>query len=95
MAKKGTIFNTYSNEIKLSAVQSYLNGEGSYDIMAEKYQIRSSTQLKNWVKKYKECGEITDTRGKNSEMKGIPNPLKGKRIHFKTVEYLKKQYPNL
>lgn len=45
--KKGTIFNTYSNEIKLSAVQSYLNGEGSYDMIAEKYQIRSSTQLKN------------------------------------------------
>lgn len=55
-------------------------------MIAEKYQTRSSTQLKNWVKKYKECGEITDTRGKNSEMKGISNPLKGKRIHFKTVE---------
>ncbi|OTX85666.1 transposase, partial [Bacillus wiedmannii] len=34
MAKKGTTFNTYSNEIKLSAVQSYLNGEGSYDMIA-------------------------------------------------------------
>lgn len=76
MAKKGTTFNTYSNEIKLSAVQSYLNGEGSYDMIAEKYQIRSSTQLKNWVKKYKECGEITDTRGENNKMKGIPNPLR-------------------
>ncbi|MEK4677581.1 MULTISPECIES: hypothetical protein [Bacillus] len=29
MAKKGTIFHTYSNEIKLSAVQSYLIGEGT------------------------------------------------------------------
>ena len=106
MAKKGTTFNTYSNEIKLSAVQSYLNGEGSYDMIAKKYQIRSTTQLKNWVKKYKERGEITDTRGENNKTKGIPNPLKGKRIHFKTVEeerdyykaqveYLKKQYPNL
>ncbi|MGR9632924.1 hypothetical protein ACU82A_01635 [Bacillus cereus] len=46
MAQKGTTFNTYSNEIKLAAVQSYLNGEGSYDMIAEKYQIRSSTQLK-------------------------------------------------
>ena len=46
ITKKGTTFNTYSNEIKLSAVQSYLNGEGSYDMIAKKYQIRSSTQLK-------------------------------------------------
>ncbi|OUM45741.1 transposase [Bacillus pseudomycoides] len=106
MTKKGSTFNTYSEELKLSAVQSYLNGEGSYNMIKEKYQLRSSTQLKNWVKKFKECGEITDTRGKNSGMKGIPNPLKGKRVHFNTVEeerdyykaqveYLKKQYPNL
>lgn len=106
MTKKGLTFNIYSEELKLSAVQSYLNGEGSYNKIKEKYQLRSSTQLKNWVKKYKECGEITDTRGKNSGMKGIPNPLKGKRVHFNTVEeerdyykaqveYLKKQYPNL
>lgn len=28
MTKKGSTFNTYSEELKLSAVQSYLNGEG-------------------------------------------------------------------
>jgi hypothetical protein len=38
MAKKGTTFNTYSNEIKLSAVQSYLNGEGSYDMVSPNYK---------------------------------------------------------
>ena len=70
MTKKGSTFNTYSEELKLSAVQSYLNGEGSYNMIKEKYQLRSSTQLKNWVKKYKECGEITDTRGENNKMKG-------------------------
>lgn len=76
MTKKGSTFNTYSEKLKLSAVQSYLNSEGSYNMIKEKYQIRSSTQLKNWVKKYKESGG----------MKGISNPLKGKRIHFKTIE---------
>ncbi|MGA4466942.1 hypothetical protein ACPA2L_30945 [Bacillus bombysepticus] len=50
-------------------------------MIKERYQIRSSTQLKNQVKKYKECGEITDNRGKNSGMKGISNPLKGVPPH--------------
>ncbi|MEK4780820.1 transposase [Bacillus sp. FSL L8-0199] len=59
------------------AVQSYLNGEESYNMIKEKYQIRSSTQLKNWIKKYKEFGVITDTRGRNDGIKGISNPLKG------------------
>lgn len=86
MTKKGFTFNTYSEEFKLSAVQSYLNGEGSYNMIKEKYQIRSSIQLKNQVKKYKECHEITDTRGGSGGMKGISNPLKGKRIYFKTIE---------
>lgn len=86
MAKKGLTFNTYSKKLKLSDVQSYLNGEGSYDTITEKYKIKSPTQLKNWVKKYKEYGEITDMRGKSNGMKGIPNPLKGKRVHFNTIE---------
>ena len=29
--KKGSTFNTYSEELKLSAVQSYLNGEWCYN----------------------------------------------------------------
>ena len=49
MAKKGTTFNTYSNEIKLSAIQSYLNGEGSYDMIAEKYEIRGLLNLRVYI----------------------------------------------
>ncbi|WP_257205561.1 transposase [Bacillus cereus] len=62
--KKGSAFNTYSEKLKLSAVQSYLNDERSYNMIKKKYQIRRSTQLKILGKiKYKELGEITDTRG--------------------------------
>ncbi|HDR4901691.1 TPA: transposase [Bacillus cereus] len=86
------MFNTYLEELKLSAVQSYLNGEGSYNMIKEKYQIRSSTQLKNWVEKYKECGESSDTHGKNGGIKGIPNPLKGKRVYFRTIEVERDYY---
>ncbi|MBM7361807.1 transposase-like protein [Priestia taiwanensis] len=30
MAKKGSNFNSYSAELKLEVVQSYLNNEGGY-----------------------------------------------------------------
>lgn len=100
--------NRYSEELKLQAVHSYLNGEGSYVTIAKQYGLKSKTQLEYWVKWYKENGTVySASTGKNGRGgKGIPNPLKGKRIYFNSVEeerdyykaqveYLKKQYPNL
>ena len=46
----------YSYEFKLKIVQAYLNGEGSYDWLAKKYNIPSSTPIKEWVATYKEFG---------------------------------------
>ena len=42
----------YSKELKLSAVQAYLNGEGSQAAICKKYGISSRTQLQNWIKMY-------------------------------------------
>lgn len=68
--------NKYSKELKLQAVKDYLNGEGSYETLKEKYKLRSSTQLKNWVmwynghKEFKERssakGEIYMTKGRKT-----------------------------
>ncbi len=100
MAKKGQQFQRYSNEFKQKAVLAYVNGSKSYKVVAEEMGIRHCTQLKVWVKKWKN-GQPFDERG------GVSNPLKGRpRTNFKTVEeerdylkaqveYLKKQYPNL
>lgn len=100
MAKKGQQFQTYTDEFKLSAVMKYINGSKSYRVLAEELGILNCTQLKVWVKKWKN-GEKFDTRS------GIANPLKGRpRTNFRSVEeerdylraqvvYLKKQYPNL
>lgn len=100
MAKKGQIFQSYTDEFKLKAVMQYLNGSKSYEAMAEELGIRNCTQLKVWVKKWKK-GDPFDNRG------GVPNPLKGRlRTNFNSVEeerdylkaqveYLKKRYPNL
>ncbi|MCP1144592.1 transposase [Lysinibacillus endophyticus] len=101
--------NTYSNDFKLQVVLSYLNSEDSYVTTAKKFNLRSKTQVERWVQKYKEVGSIEAFNrlpSSGSGAKGVKNPLKGKRVHFNSVEeerdyykaqveYLKKQYPNL
>jgi transposase len=103
MAKKGQKFNSYTDEFKQKAVMKYINGSKSYQVLADELGMRSCTQLKVWVRKWKE-GESFDTRGGDST---ASNPLKGRpRTNFTSVEeerdylkaqvdYLKKQYPNL
>lgn len=100
MAKKGQTFNSYSEEFKHNAVMKYVNGSKSYKALAEELGIRHCSQLKVWVKKWKEGAPF-------DERKGVSNPLKGRpRTKFKSVEeerdylkaqveFLKKQYPNL
>ncbi|WP_426389499.1 transposase [Lysinibacillus sp. VIII_CA] len=50
--------NTYSNELKLEVVQAYLAGEESMQKIAEKYEIRNVSQVKVWVRKFKEVESI-------------------------------------
>ena len=65
--------NKYSVELKLQAVQEYLRGGGSYETLKEKYKLRSSTQLKNWVMWYnghKEFKELSSAKGEIYMTKG-------------------------
>lgn len=43
---------TYSAELKRQVVEEYLAGKGSMQDVCEKYNIRSDTQLRNWIKVY-------------------------------------------
>lgn len=47
----------YNYEFKMKVVQAYLNGEGGYAYLANKYNIPSSTRIREWVKVYKEFGK--------------------------------------
>ena len=47
----------YSYEFKRKVVQAYLNGEGSYSILARKYNIPSKDKIYVWVKSFQEFGE--------------------------------------
>lgn len=42
----------YSRECKVQAVTAYLNQEGSLSAISEKMGLRSSTQLRTWIKRY-------------------------------------------
>lgn len=49
----------YSKELKEQAVRDYLAGEGSYQSLAQKYKLHSTTQLRQWVKVYNAHGRLT------------------------------------
>ena len=66
--------NNYTPELKLQIVKEYLNGNLSYDSIAKKYNIRSSTQVKSWVKQYQSFGEDyfkTEKRGRPKKQKEL------------------------
>ena len=42
----------YSEQLKLQAIEAYKNGEGSLREIATKYGLRSSKQLRYWIKVY-------------------------------------------
>ena len=65
--------NKYSKEMKLQAVKDYLNGEGSYETLKEKYKISSTKQLRDWIKWYnghKEFKERSSAKGEIYMTKG-------------------------
>ena len=47
----------YSYEFKMKVVQSYLNGEGSYQYLSDKYNIPSGETIRKWVLAYEKLGK--------------------------------------
>ena len=52
MSKRTRKNKKYSAELKLQAVQTYLNGEGGLWAVCKKYGILNEKQLRNWIKWY-------------------------------------------
>ena len=46
------INKVYPIELKLQAINDYLNGKGSYETIAAEYGLRSEERLRQWVKMY-------------------------------------------
>jgi transposase len=103
LAKKGQTFEKYSEETKQKAVDMYENGNLSYQAVADALGIRNPTQVKTWVKKYRNNETLRDQRGKHATSHpfiGRPrtkfSSIEEERDYLKAqVEYLKKRNPNL
>jgi transposase len=81
-------------------VMKYVNGSKSYKALAEELGIRNCSQLKVWVKKWKNRDSFDQRKESSNPFKGRPRTkfksVEDERDYLKAqVEYLKKQYPNL
>ncbi len=101
MLKTGQPNLKYPVEIKLEAVRLYEEGSLSYQTVAERMGIRNCSQVKQWVKKYRDGSGFEDGRGKSKGLiRGRPKTqfasVEEELIYVKAErDYLKKRYPNL
>lgn len=75
--KTGSKGSHYSKETKDSAVRDYLSQELTFSEILKKYQIRSGTQLRRWIKKYNGHEEL-----KSSGTGGAHIMTKGRKTTF-------------
>ena len=76
--------NIYPEEVKRKAVQEYLSGNGSLEYICEKYEIRSTDQLRKWIKVYNAHGDFNSVRfsGGGSYMKQGRETTQEERIEI-------------
>ena len=72
---------TYSPELKRKAVDAYLSGEGSHYAICEKFKIRSTHQLQDWIKLYNSGKNFKNMSG-GSRMKKSRNTTQEERIQI-------------
>ncbi len=75
---------TYSAEKKLAAVRAYLAGEGSLREIAQRYKLRSKTQLESWIKVYHAHGDFNSVKisGGGSYMKQGRDTTQEERVQI-------------
>ena len=74
----------YSPELKKAAVEEYLSGVGSLSKICKKYHIRSSVQLRNWIRVYNAHGDFNSVKhsGGGSYMKQGRETTQEERIQI-------------
>lgn len=65
---KTQINTRYNIDLKTAAVKAYLNGEGSQVEICKRFNIRSKTQLQNWIRLYNGHKEFRAPGGRGREI---------------------------
>src|SRR5690625_3897142 len=73
--KESTGPKTYSKELKMQAVEFYLNHEGNLEETCKKFDISSRSVLSRWVKHYTSGKEFKSTGGREAMNKGRKTTL--------------------
>lgn len=73
--------HNYSPELKQKAVEAYLSGEGSIRTVCEKFKIRSTRQLMDWIKMYNSGKNLKNMSG-GSRMTKSRKTTQEERIHI-------------
>ena len=75
--------HVYSDELRLKAVRSYLNGEGSLRSVSARYGLRSDKQLRDWLKLYNNGEDFLQHKmSGGSRMKTSRSTSKEERIQI-------------
>ena len=77
---------SYSKDLKISAINDYLNGEGSLQDICTKYGIRSHRQLSDWIKVYNSGGILKTSTG-GAYMKKAKNTTLDERLKIVKMIY--------
>ena len=74
----------YPEDTKWKAVQEYLSGHGSLESVCEKYEIRSTSQLRSWIKVYHAHGDFNSIKfsGGGSYMKQGRSTTQEERVQI-------------
>jgi len=72
---------SYSKETKLAAVREYLAGEGSLRQICERYKIRASRQLEDWIRVYNRHEDFKELSG-GSRMTKRRNTSQEERVEI-------------
>jgi len=71
---------SYSPELKMQAVHAYLAGQGSLQVIASRYGLRSKTQLQRWIKMYNEGRDFRQGKLGGRHMKASRKTTEEERI---------------